>query len=1317
MFQKLSVWLFDLVNKIKNVDSKLYDLCEEVKKLANLLTSVEKTVKQCQSQVLTMAHLDQHMWEQINATLADCQCNVNGLNGLVLKLMSQYDPEAPAPMRLLKKSSLHFHFVVHKDEIQDYTTKIVKSNHAMQTTLAVVSVSLTFRTNVSQEAIFQELERLNKLIQKAFQAAERQEAVPDSSSLRQNMNLQSLAKAAKRFHTVATTTASTAYGAGDRRPSTVFGGSEAGELTEARRAEIEQWTRFNQLSVVDESTEDSTTDVSLSSGHRDASTVITIPDAESLYRDQAKPLNQSAVVYDSDDDDSDVELDFLRNSEELAYERFVSKDYSKAEKFLRMAVERLTGDAAGTSDFKQLKLQLAICCCMQDKWNHAAGILASLPRTRPADNLPVLDLLQAISMAHLTEGKLEDAYNTCKTVLQGKKKVFGRESQQYYECLWLFASIHDRRGPEHALEAETVRHSIPRGWTPTIRDILSSPKRFILDQETLVQSIFSGKRDGSQELRLSPSPAPQRAVDSESISKAESDVQADFSGHWRTLLLREPDNGLSRAQREETRGASVEETDTGKEMVVESIPGITVNLLADSRQEFSEGSHDAVPSHLRHHSVVQSQLDVSSPGLQDWRTHGYLAPSPQGPQHAQATQSLRPVSPKRHAFSRSEDMSAPGRRFDKHLTDEPLPLLMRSVSQRLSPTPSALLENTSGIIRSQSQQSRPVSGSDMLNLRAAPDLPPSYHDEIRPDMNQRTESAPTIPPLGHAKSVNRPVSHSRLIDKVQQAQAQLGSVQERSQQSAQPGRQVYHQQSYLTHLTQPESAGEIVGDDFYSDLEVVPPNLNDAPVYTNAAPWSPSSLLSPTSDGQQLRRFKSHASMHSNSSRRTRWTVQKDIGNIGQPRASGAQGQFLPSSASSSNSGLGFVGVSFGVATDGSVAVRTGYDEVSICQMTARPVKHEDSVQSPTSGVRSFIRRANKHSSRKSSPLADISGFTVHLPSPRDWLHEFDTIRDMSRLITDESELLAAQQAATAQIEAEVANILSRGQSTAASGTFNSLRLEALVYVLPDLLDRISRAVWTKALEESPLLQHAKVIPQSHAIVQHYLSSRQLVLDHADPDRFRSVQYVVVLNCEERIIDCTPYRLEAVSHELVELRDLQSSYMAEVAGHGHAQAKFANLVIDQLKLYERELSRKFDAAKIHDIVQSCCEQFRDRILPGFDSDGKDWTVEFEIPSAIPGFQHGRLKFANSEIMRCFMESVSMIRKMLANTLSNLPRTEVSVTHILLAGSYSKSKYLLSHLDITVNEMRQPEFRSLILLKAAECDDICVLGALLHPIGC
>ncbi|TDZ27074.1 hypothetical protein Cob_v000480 [Colletotrichum orbiculare MAFF 240422] len=1293
----LSMWLFDLVTKIKNVDSKLFDLSKEVDQLTHLLSSVEKTVKQCQSQVLTLAHLDQHMWEQINATLADCQCNIDGLDRLVIKLMSQYDPEAATLKRMLKKPSMHFHFVIHKDEIQDYTTKIVKSNYAMQTTLAVVSVSLNFRTTVSQEAIFQELERLNKLIQRSFQAAEQREAVPDPSSVRQSINLQSLAKAAKRFHTVATTTASSAYGGGERRPSTVFGGSEVGDLTDARRAEIEQWTTFNQLSVVDESAEDSMTEVSLSSGHRDTSTVVTIPDTESVSRGPTKPVDQpAAAADDSSDDDSDVELDFLRNSEELAYERFLSGDYSKSEKFLRMALERLTGDAQHSSDFRQLKVQLALCCCLQDKWDHAAGVIASLPKTRPADNLAVLDLLQAISIAHLAGGNTETAYGTCKAVLQGKKKVFGRESEQYYACLWLFASIHDKRGPDHALDAETVRHSIPRGWTPSIRDVLSSPKRFILDQENLVQSIFAG-REGGQKRMPAGLPTAQQPADNESTVRSDFEATADFSGHWSTLIPKEPASGLVRAQREEMGGASIEETDTGKEMVVQNVPGIAFDLVPESSQ----------PHHASGWSYHENQVRGSSSGHQDWWVQQEnLAPTRRDPRLPHA------VSPKRHGNSRSEDLTMPTWRSGPQSVGSTQQLPLRSFTQRLPPTPNTILENTSGILRSHSQQNRPLSRPEMVVTRSTPELPPSYHDEGRPDVSSRTESAPVLP-LGHSRSVNRPLGHSRFIEKVEQAQSRSLSVRERPP-HAQPSEQTYYQQNQ----SQPEGLAGIAEGDLYSTLEVVVPNDASAHADSPHNPWSPSSFLSPTSSSHSLRRFRSNASIHSNLSRRTRWTVQKDIGNIGQPRPSGFQGQFLPLSTSASDSGLCYVGVSFGVTSDGCVAVRTAQDETSICQLPTRPVRQDPSVQSPTSGMRGFFRKASPYSSRKPSPLADTSGFTVDLPSPRNWRQNVASVESMADLVPDETGLLGAQQAAAAQVEAEVTNILCRGGQSPL-GTFRSLRLEALVYVLPDLLDRASRELWTGALEESALLQHAKVMPQSYAVVQYYLGSGQLVLDRADPDdRFESV--VVVLNCEERLVDCTPYSLEAVSDSFVEIHDLQSSYMAELAGHDHAQAHFAKLVVDQLRVYERDLPRRFDAAAVHGIVASCCAQFRDRILPAFDSDGAaaaaDWTVEFEIPSAVRGFQHGRLKFANSEVMRCFMPSVSMIRRMLAAAALQLSTTGVFVTHVLLAGSYSKSKYLLRHIDNAVREMRRPDFRPVQLLKTAECDDVHVLGALSHAMG-
>lgn len=137
---QISVWLYELINEIKNVDTKLSDLSKEVTQLSKLLQSIDTMVQECQSQALTLAHLDGNMWQQIDSTLLDCKINIEGLDRLVIRLRGQHDPDAKNLARLMKKSSMHFHFTVNRDEIADYTSKLYKSNCAMQTTLAVVNV-------------------------------------------------------------------------------------------------------------------------------------------------------------------------------------------------------------------------------------------------------------------------------------------------------------------------------------------------------------------------------------------------------------------------------------------------------------------------------------------------------------------------------------------------------------------------------------------------------------------------------------------------------------------------------------------------------------------------------------------------------------------------------------------------------------------------------------------------------------------------------------------------------------------------------------------------------------------------------------------------------------------------------------------------------------------------------------------------------------------------------------------------------------------------------------------------------------------------
>ncbi|KAH0433144.1 hypothetical protein CcaCcLH18_06031 [Colletotrichum camelliae] len=166
-----AIVLIRLAKKIKNVDIKLSETCEEVKKLAGLLVSVDKTVRQCQTQVPSLFHPDHNLWGHFGNNLADCKSNITGLDQLLRKLSVHFDAEGNSLATLLRKTNLYFILSIHKDEIEDYTRKISTSNSAIQTTLAAVTVALSFRTNISQERLLQEVSKLECLIKESLRKA------------------------------------------------------------------------------------------------------------------------------------------------------------------------------------------------------------------------------------------------------------------------------------------------------------------------------------------------------------------------------------------------------------------------------------------------------------------------------------------------------------------------------------------------------------------------------------------------------------------------------------------------------------------------------------------------------------------------------------------------------------------------------------------------------------------------------------------------------------------------------------------------------------------------------------------------------------------------------------------------------------------------------------------------------------------------------------------------------------------------------------------------------------------------------------------
>ncbi|KAK0625944.1 hypothetical protein B0T14DRAFT_599420 [Immersiella caudata] len=1352
----ISIYLYNLIQEVKGIDAKVVELSKEVSRLTGLLTSVEKTVRQCQTVSLTLAHLDDHMWLQIDNALVDCMVTIKELDLVAIKIGGEHTKDAKNASRLLRKPSLHFRFAIHSEEVSDLTQKVYKSNCAMQTALAVVNVSLTFRTHVSQESLFEELRTLKKLVEESLKVATRTqaEANGDLILIRQSRNLENLAKAAQKFHAAASSTASTRYSVqGDRRSVLNWGGSDAGSLTQAQRERIEVW---NDLSTVEEGPEDGSTTENSHSIPADNSTTITVPDMDDpgMLSDPGKGKDAEGVAKEEtsgSDDESDVELDFLKSFQELAYSNFLAQDYSKAEQYLRMAVERSTGEVSGTSNSSSLKIKLALCCCLQEKWDDAAGIVASLPKMRSAAKLPTFHLLQAISLAHLQEDRFEDAYKVCKTALNGKKKTLGTDSSDYYGCLTVFATICDKKGDP--LNAEAARHRIPRDWFPPSSLSVLSPKQYILKHTSLIDSVFS----------KNPGVVPTWSHPGSPISPNPSEATSgDLPGCWGTLLPLGHGDSTQRANKDNGGVTMVGGPDTAKEFF--SVDDIFDDPPALPLRDRGLPPTNPWAQHLTHRPALATQKAVSNPFYSFTGEQTALLNNPFGRQHAIENSIPRPPAPA-HAFSEpphvSSEPSAPQNPSGVSQTPfrtvfsgphEALPAPNRSGFQGPPPPTRPRTHITAratslrqprtpdffGPVDSDSQQNLNITPNHQPNpsVQVYPP-PPSYSssdtlqssdnstDQPRPiasanlgrsrthaDRLERSPSAPT-----------RPRGHQTLIDKVEQAKRQRGHGPSRSEDNV--GRPPSPQR--LTYI---EEMGTDQNEEPFSTLEVVSPCGPSLSVSSSSTSMSMANATrnSPTGEyrGRIQRRsvpFRSPLS----SPARVRWVVQKDIGNIGGGRPFGQSGlpQFLPTRAASAAANLDSLslGVAFQLGASDVFAFSKSSEEVTVCELAmAQETQGIDSASVPASGMlgmRKLIRRMKSNIGRgKGTGDSGNSEFTVDIANPRLWSR--DPLKpSVPASLLPPNFITSPEVNLTAELRwIELAIAEQMHQALAVPSLAGAVRVDGIVCALPDfLVDPLYWPLMSSFLADCSLFQHSKVIPHSFAVMQYFLDIGELTLPPSQPGNPVS-HNVLVLNCGDWIVECTSYALQVVSPYLVEVVESDPTYMAEVASLTHVQSTFSQLINQKVKLMNDQFKQKMDHVATASIVESCVRQFSEKILPDFDNDGRHWTVEYEMPRDFAA-RHGRFEIDDDQTLACFNPSLNMIQKMVMCAVGRTRKFHhLSPWYLLLAGSYSKSKFLRAEIQRTAMKASwMYNLQPPTLLYSAEAENLAALGALSHARGC
>jgi hypothetical protein len=96
-------------------------------------------VRECHSQVLALAHIDDDMWNQIRNVFTDCKSTLSDLRSLIHRISpASVNAEAKNSSNMLRKTGILFQFNIYQRDFSAFSSKVYKSNTAIQTVISVI---------------------------------------------------------------------------------------------------------------------------------------------------------------------------------------------------------------------------------------------------------------------------------------------------------------------------------------------------------------------------------------------------------------------------------------------------------------------------------------------------------------------------------------------------------------------------------------------------------------------------------------------------------------------------------------------------------------------------------------------------------------------------------------------------------------------------------------------------------------------------------------------------------------------------------------------------------------------------------------------------------------------------------------------------------------------------------------------------------------------------------------------------------------------------------------------------------------------------
>ena len=462
-----------------NAESHVSSLCEEIATLARFLTSVDRALRnghQLQQQFqsptsLAPVSVDENLWHQSSLALSDCQITLTELGALVSRIEGVVR-ERKRLWRLRTAVDLKFHAA----ELEACRAKINKSNWALQMILHAITVSLSLRSNASQDLILLELDRLKSCIDDALQAAVRtpgpggfSTAVGDQSDARVARHLRDLARAARTFHSAASSTAGSTI-RGEDSVVVPWGGnlnregvapSVLGSFTPVARERVQQFVhaaaQVRDSYPMPPDAEPEVDGLLLEGGLERVASITSNPPART---------NPLAPTHDDGEarfvGGDEFEIPVFEVLEDFAAESMKRQDFDKAAGFLREATQAAKGGgvALSTAVLTRLRVRLAVCYLLQRRRQLAEDVVFTLTQQQKGKlSRPVCNLLHAVALAQLSAYLFEDAITTCKQALQAKRYSLGPKHPDTVEALCLLATAYDMSG--NLVYTEATRRLIP----------------------------------------------------------------------------------------------------------------------------------------------------------------------------------------------------------------------------------------------------------------------------------------------------------------------------------------------------------------------------------------------------------------------------------------------------------------------------------------------------------------------------------------------------------------------------------------------------------------------------------------------------------------------------------------------------------------------------------------------------------------------------------------------------------------------------------------------------------------------------------------